>query len=605
MELITEKNQQILGTDLGPNPNPEVKLYDFKRPDKFSKDQIRTISIMHETFSRLCTTSISAMLRCLAHMNVEMVDQTDYESFIRSMPLPTVLFIINMDPLKGSAIFEFSPNLADAMIDRVFGGRGRESGKKTDLTDIEQSIMEGISLRILGNLKESYSTVLDLRPRLGQIETNPQFAQIVPPTEMVVVVTMNAKINDVAGTFRMCLPYLTLEPIMPMLTAQYWYSSVRRKKSETCVKVQAMKTASSVYFEGENLSLEEISLLKKGSMVAVPGYDRRKAFLNSGGRDVLELRLLPSSRRTQMHFSPKTDNHPLTDQTEKELPATKNAAPSLTEIMSEGLSKLSREWTQQMGDLKKQLAALNVQSITQPDMNGHGDSGITNTSRGRPFGFIKYTDIDYLANMLKIEHPQLIAFILSCLEPALASLMFPLLPEEIQVDIARRIVRIESVAPEVLRETERVIQRKFKYIQDRELIFPKGPEILSNLLGITNRTLEKKIVDALEAEDPELAAQVKAQYFVFEDIVLLDPDSLMTLKKQVNEKDWILALKSVDPKVKEYIFSAFSKEETARLEERIVSLGRIRLQAVEEAQMKIVQIIKELEETGEIIINRV
>jgi flagellar motor switch protein FliM len=211
-----------------PRDQRKIKIYDFKRPDKFSKDQIRTVSIMHETFARLTTTSLSAQLRSLVAVHVASVDQLTYEEFIRSIPNPTTLAVIDMDPLKGSAILEIDPAITFSIIDRLFGGQGESAKFSRDLTDIEQSVMEGIIVRVLGNLRESWSTVIDLRPRLGTIETNPQFAQIVPPSEMVVLVTLETKVGEVEGMMNLCIPYLTIEPIISKLSAQYWYSSVRR-----------------------------------------------------------------------------------------------------------------------------------------------------------------------------------------------------------------------------------------------------------------------------------------------------------------------------------------------------------------------------------------
>lgn len=211
-----------------PAESRKIKIYDFKRPDKFSKEQIRTVSIMHETFARLTTTALSAQLRSLVQVHVASVDQLTYEEFIRSIPNPTTLGVINMDPLKGSAILEIDPAITFSIIDRLFGGQGEGTKVTRDLTDIETSVMEGIIVRILGNMREAWSQVIDLRPRLGQIETNPQFAQIVPPTEMVVLVTLETKVGEVEGMMNFCIPYLTIEPIISKLSAQYWYSSVRR-----------------------------------------------------------------------------------------------------------------------------------------------------------------------------------------------------------------------------------------------------------------------------------------------------------------------------------------------------------------------------------------
>ncbi|HBG36065.1 MAG TPA: flagellar motor switch protein FliM [Treponemataceae bacterium] len=209
----------------------KIKIYDFKRPDKFSKEQIRTVSIMHETFARLTTTSLSAQLRSLVHVHVASVDQLTYEEFIRSIPTPTTLAVINMDPLKGNAVLEIDPSITFSMIDRLFGGTGQGTKVQRDLTDIEQSVMEGIIVRILANMREAWTQVIDLRPRLGQIETNPQFAQIVPPSEMVVLVTLETKVGDEEGMMNFCIPYITIEPIISKLSSQFWFSSVRRSST--------------------------------------------------------------------------------------------------------------------------------------------------------------------------------------------------------------------------------------------------------------------------------------------------------------------------------------------------------------------------------------
>ncbi|MBQ2481871.1 MAG: flagellar motor switch protein FliM [Treponema sp.] len=209
-----------------------IKIYDFRRPDKFSKEQIRTVSNMHETFARLTTTSLSAQLRTLVHVHVASVDQLTYEEFIRSIPTPTTLAVINMDPLKGNAVLEIAPEITFIMIDRLFGGSGDTGGKvNRDLTDIEQSVMEGIIVRILANMREAWTQVIDLRPRLQQIETNPQFAQIVPPSEMVILVTLEIKIGEEAGMMNICIPYITIEPIVSKLSSQFWFSSVRRSST--------------------------------------------------------------------------------------------------------------------------------------------------------------------------------------------------------------------------------------------------------------------------------------------------------------------------------------------------------------------------------------
>jgi flagellar motor switch protein FliM len=276
-QLLTAISAGDVEAEEAPKPAEQrkIKIYDFKRPDKFSKEQIRTVSIMHETFARLTTTSLSAQLRSLVQVHVASVDQLTYEEFIRSIPNPTTLAVINMDPLKGSAILEIDPAITFSIIDRLFGGKGESAKVSRDLTDIEQSVMEGIIVRVLGNMREAWSQVIDLRPRLGQIETNPQFAQIVPPTEMVVLVTLETKVGDVEGMMNFCIPYLTIEPIISKLSAQYWYSSVRRGATTENLNILRERLATvevSVVAEvgSMQLTVREVLALSVGDVIRLP-----------------------------------------------------------------------------------------------------------------------------------------------------------------------------------------------------------------------------------------------------------------------------------------------------------------------------------------------
>ena len=159
------------------------------------------------------------------------------------------------------------------MIDRLFGGRGATSGNKNrDLTDIEQEVMEGVIVRILANMREAWTQVIDLRPRFAQIETNPQFAQIVPPTEMVVLVTLDTKVGDEEGMMNFCIPYLTIEPIISKLSSQFWFSSVRRSSTTQylgTIKGQLSSVDMDVVAEigTINLPIRDVLSLRVGDVV--------------------------------------------------------------------------------------------------------------------------------------------------------------------------------------------------------------------------------------------------------------------------------------------------------------------------------------------------
>lgn len=209
----------------------KIKVYDFKRPDKFSKDQIRTLYMLHENFARLLNTYLSTHLRTLVHIDVASVDQLTYEEFIRSLPNPSVISVFQMRPLKGNVILDINPNIVFSIIERLFGGSGQAPGKPRALTDIEEAITRRVLNKALENFQEAWKQVVTIEPRLEVIETNPQFTQIVPPNDMVVIVTLQTKIGQSEGLINICIPYLVLEPIMSKLTTTFWVSSASTRQS--------------------------------------------------------------------------------------------------------------------------------------------------------------------------------------------------------------------------------------------------------------------------------------------------------------------------------------------------------------------------------------
>ena len=208
-----------------------IKIYDFKRPDKFSNEQIRSISLIFDSFSRLTTNYLSAYFLCDVQIHVASVDQLSYVEFIRSIPTPTTFGIIYPDPLIVDWVLEIDPNITFAILHSLLGG-SPESKYQHELTDIETSIMEDIIFRMLGNLQEPWSGVMELRTRLKQIETNPQFLQIAPETEMVVCVALETKVGEVEGMINVCMPYISLKPIINKLFTHFLFFSVNKNKKD-------------------------------------------------------------------------------------------------------------------------------------------------------------------------------------------------------------------------------------------------------------------------------------------------------------------------------------------------------------------------------------
>ena len=203
----------------------KVKSYDFKRPDKFSKDQIRTLYMLHESFARLLNTYLSTHLRTMVSIEVASVEQLTYQEFVQSLANPSVISVLAVPPLKGNIILEVNTEIAFAFIDRVFGGAGESGIKVRVLTEIEEAVMRRFIDTTVSHLKEAWMNVVEFFPTIEATESNPQFAQIVPPSDMVVIITIQMKLGDVEGMMNICIPYLVLEPIMPKLTTTFWVAS--------------------------------------------------------------------------------------------------------------------------------------------------------------------------------------------------------------------------------------------------------------------------------------------------------------------------------------------------------------------------------------------
>lgn len=229
---------------------------------------------------------------------------------------------------------------------------------------------------------------------------------------------------------------------------------------------------------------------------------------------------------------------------------------------------------------------------------------LTSSLQVRPFDFIRRTDPSHLLNFIQGEHPQTIALILAYLDPQKSAQILSSLKHEIQADVAKRIAMMDRTSPDVLREVERVLERKLSTLASEDYTSAGGIDSIVEVLNNVDRGTEKIIIEALEEDDPELAEEIKKRMFVFEDIVLLDDRSIQRVLREVDTNDLAKALKGVDADVQEKIFRNMSKRASSLLKEDMDFMGPLRLRDVEESQQKIVNIIRKLEESGDIIVAR-
>ena len=229
---------------------------------------------------------------------------------------------------------------------------------------------------------------------------------------------------------------------------------------------------------------------------------------------------------------------------------------------------------------------------------------LTASLQVRPFEFVRKTDPSQLLNFIQDEHPQTIAMILSYLAPGQSALVLGALPPEKQADVAKRIAMMDRTSPDVIKEVERVLERKLASLVNQDYTIVGGVDSIVSILGNVDRGTEKHIMESLEIEEPELADEIRKKMFVFEDILLLDDRAIQRVLREVDNADLELALKSTTEEVQNVIFKNLSKRLAAMIKEDMEFMGPVRMKDVEEAQQKIVGIIRRLEDSAEIVISR-
>ncbi|HEO8419005.1 flagellar motor switch protein FliM [Niallia sp. FSL W8-0635] len=208
----------------------KVKVYDFKRALRFSKDQIRSLTRLHENYARLLTTFFSAQLRTYVQISVTSADQIPYGEFISSIPKMTILNVFDVPPLEGRILMEVNPHIAYAMMDRMMGGRGSSINKVDNLTEIETKIMSNMFENAFDLFREAMEDIVDIEPTLAEFEVNPQFLQMVSPNETVVVISLSTTIGETSGMINICIPHVVLEPIIPKLSGHYWMQAEKKER---------------------------------------------------------------------------------------------------------------------------------------------------------------------------------------------------------------------------------------------------------------------------------------------------------------------------------------------------------------------------------------
>ncbi len=286
-----------------------------------------------------------------------------------------------------------------------------------------------------------------------------------------------------------------------------------------------------------------------------------------------------------------------------EISTIKNVTPDLKEKVVEEFYNMAvaQDYITQGGIA---YAKMLLEKSLGPEAAATIINRLTSSLQVRPFDFARKADPNQILNFIQNEHPQTIALILSYLDPAQAGQILSNLPQEMQADVARRIALMDSTSPEIIYEVEEMLEQKLSATFTHDYTKTGGIDTVVEVLNDVDRTTEKTILENLSARDPELAEEIKKRMFVFEDIVTLDNRAIQLVIREVDNQDLLLALKAASDEVRQVIFNNMSQRMRENFQEEMEIMGPVRLRDVEEAQMRIVSVIRRLEEAGEIIIAR-
>jgi flagellar motor switch protein FliM len=277
----------------------EIKDYDFKRPERVSKDQMRALETLHEGFARNFGAALSGFLRTIVEVKVATCDQMTFSEFVSGLPNPTSFNLIEASTLDGHMCLEISPLIVYPIIDRLLGGNSQDLFvPQRPMTTIEQRLISNVMRRALAALQEAWSSVRAMQMTVVATESNPQLAQIVPPNEVVVVIGFEITMSSRSGTMNLCIPYNVIEPVMDLLSAQSWFSAARSQRSEESERriaatLSRAATEVTVILADTTISVRDLVDMRPGDLIVTdkPATDPmvvcvegRKLFLARAGQ---------------------------------------------------------------------------------------------------------------------------------------------------------------------------------------------------------------------------------------------------------------------------------------------------------------------------------
>lgn len=250
----------------------KIKPYDFKSPQKFSKEHIRTLELIHDNYARIISNYLTAQVRSNVKVKIESVEQITYEEFIHSVPNPTILTVFKMPPLNGSILFETNPQFVFQIIDVLLGGTGTGKYKMREFTDIDKNIIRHVNKGLIGNMKLAWEDVMSVEPEIEGLETNPALNQTMAPTEPVALITFSVEMNKSNTFIHVCIPYLSIEKVLDKLVVQYWFQEndeelLKESRDKLKNRLNIVKVSLTAILGSTNITIDDFLRLNVGDVI--------------------------------------------------------------------------------------------------------------------------------------------------------------------------------------------------------------------------------------------------------------------------------------------------------------------------------------------------
>lgn len=590
----------FLGLKPGDDGLARVCPYDFKKPGRINQEQLRTLQNISKALADDIAKLVSRHLRLACGATLASVDQVEYGSYMAGFEGQSQSFgVASLEPLKGLYLMRLDAIASNAMIERMFGAvpaPGAIPAHGGQLTDIEYATMEVLLGAMAGVVGEAWKFIQPERvaSKLDGLETEARFCQIAPPGSMAVLCRFDVRLGEASGQLDILYPFHVLEPVMHMLKAQYWYekSAINGGSGET---VRALPLSVQLCADVPSLDIASLRRLGRGSVLDLPGLSKGTAWLRAGGVRVAALSdcsLDGDMIRASVDGAVPRDNRGSSGAQDPgaALLELKLGFESMKNQLERGLAGIGV----QLGDMAGKQLALSDQLVY-----GQADAG----EKPKPFSSLHAYSADLVSRFLAGERNQCAALVLSFLDAAPAARILDALLEESQPDIVRRLSSLDFVSPSVADMASAVLEKKLAAM-DKDRLKSGGLNRAVSILNASSRDTELKVLMSLDKTDPELSESIKRNMFVFEDIIILDDQSIEQLLARADERDLVLALKSVSPENRDRVLARFPEDIRQRLLAAFDAMGRVRLSEAEAAGYRIVMLVRTLEDEGRITVLR-